>query len=336
MGKMLKVFLIISLVLGITGCSSNQPSSDQKPAVKVMKIGSVVQKERSTGLGLEKFAEIVNKESKGTIKVEVYHNGVLGDDRRTLEGLNMGTIQGTQVSTGNISAFVPQIAAFDLPFLFKDKATAYKVLDGPIGQEILQELPKAGFIGLSYWENGFRHITNNKKEIKTLEDLQGLKIRTTETKMHVDLFKEFGANPTPLSYNQLYSALEQKVVDGQENPIGNVKTAKFYEVQKYLTLDGHVYNAAVFLISKVFWDTLTDSEKDLMKRAAEEAKTYQRQMNEKEDTDYVDFLKKQGMTITELTPEEKARWRKAAQPIYEQYKQELGVDLMNKLLEATK
>ena len=340
MKKYLGLALVLCLAMAfIAGCSQEAPKKadgDKKAEVKVMKLGIVTNKDRSLTKGLVKFGEIVMKETNGAIKVEVFSDGVLGGDRQTLEGLQMGTIHGTSVSTGPIAAFVPQFDVFDLPFLFKDKATAFKVADGPIGQELLDKLPAVGMIGLNYWENGFRHLTNNKREVKTMEDIKGLKIRTLESKVHVDTWKMLGANPTPMSFSQLYTALEQGVVDGQENPYGNVVVNKFYEVQKYLTNTGHVYNASPFLISKKFWDTLSDKEKDIMKKAAKEAQVYQRQLNEKEDQDSLAFLKEKGMKINDLNPGEKEKIVAALQPLYTQYSATLGKELVDKMLAAVK
>ena len=329
-GLMVGMFLVVA-----AGCSS-KPAEPQKSGPKVMKLGIVTNKDRSLTQGLVKFGQIVEKESGGTIKAEVFSDGVLGGDRQVIEALQMGTVQGTAVSTGVIAAFAPRMDAFDLPFLFKDKATAYKVFDGPIGQELLGDLPKANIIGLAYWENGFRHLTNNKREVKTADDIKGLKIRTLESKVHVDSWKILGANPTPMSFSQLYSAMEQGVVDGQENPYGNVVMSKFNEVQKYLTNTGHVYNANVLLISKKFWDGLTDKERDIVKKAAEEAKVYQRQLNDKEDQDSVAILKEKGMKITDLNPGEKEKMQQILQPIYKQVSDAIGGDLVARLQAAAK
>lgn len=337
---LISLVVIMSLLLA-TGCSNSQApaaktTSGSTATPKVMKLGIVTNKERSLTKGLQKFAELVEKYSDGSIKGEVFSDGVLGGDVQVIQGLQMNTIQGTAVSTGVVAGFAPRFDAFDLPFLFKDKPTAFKVFDGPIGQELLKDLPAKKLIGLSYWENGFRHLTNNKREVKTMEDIKGLKIRTLESKVHVEAWKTLGANPTPMSFSQLYSALEQGVVDGQENPYGNVVTSKFYEVQKYLTNTAHVYNANVFLVSKGFWDSLTDKEKDAVTKASEEAKTYQRQLNEKEDQDSIAFLKEKGMKITDLNPGEKEKIIQAMQPLYKSVAQNIGGDLVDRLLAATK
>lgn len=351
--KKLYVFIVIISMLALVACSgqsdtttNNAPSDsasgkdqtvDSKSAeAKVMKLAVVVPKERSLAKGLYKFGEIVEKETNGAIKVEVYPDGQLGGDRDVLEGLQLGTIQGTTASTGPVASFVPRFNIFDFPFLFKDEEQAYEVLDGPIGQELLADLPVVGIVGLNYWENGFRHLTNNAKEVTTAEDIKGLKIRTLENSLHVDAWKALGASPTPLAYTELYTALQQGVVDGQENPYGNVSTAKFYEVQKYLTNTGHVYNASIFMISKKFWDSLTAEEQAIVKAAAEEAKVYQRAENQKEGEQALAFIKEKGMVVSDLAEGEKEKIREKLQPVYEKYTEQIGKELVDKVLEAVK
>ena len=329
MKKLLSMVIAASFTVGIAAPAA-------MAADKVMKCGIVTNKDRSLSKGLVEFGKILEKETGGSIKVQVFTDGVLGGDRQTLEGLQMGTIHCTSVSTGPIAAFVPQFDVFDLPFLFKDKATAFKVVDGPIGQELLNKLPAVGMIGFNYWENGFRHLTNNKREVKTAEDIKGLKIRTLESKIHVDTWKQLGANPTPMSFSQLYTALEQGVVDGQENPFGNVVSNKFNEVQKYLTTTGHVYNASPFLLSKKFYDGLTDKEKEAVKKAAKEAQTFQRAANDKEDQDSVGTLTQRGMKITALNPGEQQKVVASLKPVYDKYAEALGKELVDKLLAAVK
>ena len=328
MKKMKYCILAVALSLGLVASTVAAP--------KVMKLGTVSPKERSLTRGLVKFGEVVERESKGAIKVQVFGDGVLGGDRQTIEGLQMGTITGTTASTGPLTPFVAQFGIFDLPFLFKDKATAFKIVDGPIGQELLDKLPAVGIIGLNYWENGYRHLTNSRRAVKTLEDIGGLKIRTLESKIHVDTWRALGANPTPMSFSQLYSALEQKVVDGQENPLGNIVAGKFAEVQKHLTLTGHVYNASPFMLSKKFWDTLTDQEKEIMKIAAKEAQAYQRDLNEQEDQAGEKILKDEGMTISRLNPGEQEKIVAALKPVYDKYAEELGKELVDRLMKAIK
>lgn len=352
--KKMMYLVVFALVVALVGCAgqtsqnsgsgntnsegqnSQQGSEQVSKEAKVMKLAVVVPKERSLAQGLYKFGEIVEEKTNGSIKVEVYPDGQLGGDRDVIEGMQLGTIQGTTVSTGPVASFSKRLNVFDLPFLFKDRETAYRVLDGPIGEELLQDLPSVGIIGLNYWENGFRNLTNDVKEVTKAEDIKGLKIRTLENSLHMDAWKELGASPTPIPYTELYTALQQGVVDGQENPYGNIKTAKFYEVQKYVTETGHIYNASIFMISKKFWDTLSDEEKEIIKSAADQAKDYQRELNQKESEESLQFIKDQGMIVSELAPGEKEKIREKLQPVYEKYTKEIGKELVDKVLEAVK
>jgi len=318
---------------GSAGSSGGSGGGGSAPAqVKTMKIGVVMPKERSITQALYKFAEWVDEKTNGSVKVEIYPDGVLGGDRDVLEGLQLGTIEGTSLSTGLVAAHVPEFNVFDLPFLFENEQRAWAVLDGPIGQEMLDKLPDVGLIGLNYWENGFRHLTNSVRPVRTPDDVKGLKIRTLENQLHVDAWKTLGALPTPMAYNELYTALQQQVVDGQENPPGNITTAKFYEVQDYLTLTGHIYNAQPLLVSKIFWDKLTPQEQQALREAADQARDLQRELNAKENEESLNFLREQGMNIIELTPQEKKAFQDALAPIYDQYGPSVGVDLLNRIL----
>ncbi|MFC0558821.1 TRAP transporter substrate-binding protein [Halalkalibacter alkalisediminis] len=340
MKKLLTTLSLASmLALAACGGQSAEPSGQNGEEAatgeaKVMKLAVVTPDERSLTKGLYKFQEIVESETNGSIKVEVHPNGQLGGDREVLEGLQLGTIEGTTVSTGPVAQFAPRFAMFDLPFLFSDTDIAYEVLDGPIGVDLLNDLPEQGLIGLNYWENGFRHMTNDVREITSLEDIKGLKIRTLENDLHIDMWRELGANPTPMAFTELFAGLQQGVVDGQENPVGNVTTSNFYEVQEFLTKTGHIYNASLFMISKAFWDTLTEDELAIMTMAAEEARNYQRELNQQEELEAYDFLEENGMTITELSAEEQQKIFEKVQPVYEKYSSRIGEDLVNQLLDA--
>lgn len=335
---MVLVCLMAAMSLLLAGCSGSNEKGGASTGQsrKVMKLGSPNMRDSSLNQGLVKFAEIINKESGGSIEVQVFPDGVLGGDRQTLEALQMNTVQGTTCSSGPLASFAPRMEVLDLPFLFKDKPTAYKVLDGPIGDELLNDLSKVGMVGLGWWSNGFRHVTNSKREIKQLEDINGLKIRTMESRIHVDLWKKLGANPTPIAITQLYTALEQKTVDGQENPFGVIKANKFEEIEKYLTKTGHVYSASPFLISQKFWDTLSEQEKALVKKAAKEATAYQRQLNDKEDKDVEAYFIAKGMKVTEMDPQEKERIFRHLESIYQDVSARVGGDLVTRLVSATR
>lgn len=334
--------LLLVLCLMILGACSQQSTNNEKneepndsnakTSEKLMKLAVVTSEDRSLTKGLVKFGELVESKTNGSIKVEVYPNGQLGGDREVFESLQFGSIQGTTMSTGPIAQFVPKFNVFDLPFLFPNSEVAYEVLDGKIGSDLLAELESQNVIGLNYWENGFRHLTNGVKEVKTPDDVKGLKIRTLENDLHMDIWSELGANPTPMAFTELFAGLQQGVVDGQENPVGNVTANKFYEVQKYLSKTGHVYNASPFLISKDFWNTLSDEEKKAVQEAADEARDHQRELNQKEDEDGYKFLTENGMTITDITDEEKDAFLEKVKPVYEKYSASIGEEFVDELL----
>jgi tripartite ATP-independent transporter DctP family solute receptor len=333
------VSLVSMLFLAACGGQSAEPSGQNGEGAtsedaKVMKLAVATPEERSLTKGLYKFQEIVESETGGSIKIEVFPNGQLGGDREVFEGLQLGTIEGTTISTGPVAQFAPRFSMFDLPFLFSSVDVAYDILDGHIGTDLLGDLPEQGVIGLNYWENGFRHLTNDVKEISTLEDIQGLKIRTLENDLHIDMWRELGANPTPMAFTELFAGLQQGVVDGQENPVGNVTTTNFYEVQDYITKTGHIYNASLFMISKGFWDTLSEEEQEIITKAADEARDYQRELNQQEEVNAFAFLEEQGMTITELSSEEQQKIFDKVQPVYEKYSSRIGEDLVKELLDA--
>lgn len=331
--------LVFVMILGACSQESAKPNNEGDPngdagEQKLMRLAVVTPEERSLTQGLYKFAELVEEGTNGSIKAEVYPNGQLGGDREVLEGLQLGSIQGTTVSTGPVAQFAPRFTVFDLPFLFPNEEIAYEILDGDIGTNLLDDLSAQGIVGLNYWENGFRHLTNNVREIATVEDIKGLDIRTLENDLHIDFWRELGANPTPMAFTELFTGLQQGVVDGQENPVGNVTTTNFYEVQDYITKTNHIYNASLFMISEKFWNTLTDEEKAVVQEAADEARDYQRTLNQQESVEAFAFLDEEGMTITELSLEENQKLFEKVTPVYEKYSPIIGEEFVNELLEA--
>lgn len=338
--KKLVVFLVAMTMMILTACSGSGENengdSGGAAEVKTMKMAVATSKDRSLTKGLDKFKEIVEEETNGSIKVEVYPDGQLGGDRVVFEGLKMNSIQGTTMSSGPIAGFVKEFEVLDFPYLFKDEETAYKVLDGKIGTDLLTKLDSQGIIGLNYWENGFRQLTNNKREVKSVEDVEGLKIRTLESELHIDLWKSLGANPSPMPYTELFTGLEQGVVDGQENPAGNITTGNFYEVQDYVTKTDHIYNASVFMISDKFMQTLSDEEKEIVTKASEEARDYQRELNQKESEEAFAILEEEGMTVTELSKEARKGFEDKAKEIYGKYTSKVGEELVDQIMNEVK
>ncbi|WP_303799507.1 TRAP transporter substrate-binding protein [Alicyclobacillus macrosporangiidus] len=315
-----------------TGSSPTPSSSDQ---TVTMRLGIGLNEESTEYKGTVKFQQLVDQYTHGSVKVQLFPSGQLGNDLTMTQQLQSGALEATIPSTSPISTILPDFALFDLPFLFKDAKVADTVLDGPVGQDILKELPDKGLVGLAYWENGFRDLTNSKHPIKTLADLQGIKLRVMQTPVHIAFWKALGANPTPMSFDQVFNALQQHVIDAQENPIQTIYTQKFYEVQKYVTLSHHVYTPFVFLVSKIWWDKLTPDQQQAIQKAAVEAGQYQRQLNRDEAQQDLDQLKAKGMEVDSLSDSEREQWKQKIQPVYDEFTQK-NKDMANKLFDAIK
>ena len=219
-------------------------------AASTIRVGHVLAPTHPYQLGLEKFSELVSEKTGGKVKVEVFHSSQLGNERDLIEGLQLGTVEMCIVSTAPLSNFTTQFNVFDLPFIFSETQKTREILDGPIGQEILDTLDAQGIVGLCYFENGFRNVTNNVRPITKPEDLKGLKIRTMESPIHMASFRAMGANPTPMALGELFTALQLGTVDGQENPLAIINTSKFYEVQKFLSITEHFYALRVLSTTK--------------------------------------------------------------------------------------
>jgi len=279
---------------------------------------------------LEYFKELVEKNSDGRVQVNLYHSSQLGDDREMMEALQMGIQEVTCPSTAPIAPFVNGFKVFDLPFLFPSNEAADYVLDGPIGQELLKQLEDIGLVGLAYWENGYRQLTNSVSAVTTPEDVAGLKVRTMENPIHLAAWRTLGANPTPMAFGELFSAMQQGVVDGQENPWGTIYLQNFFEVQDYTTDTGHVYSPFVLMMSKDFWNELPGEMKGVVKEAAELSKWHNRKLNRQMNAEYLEKLKEE-MNVTILTPEQRAAFQEAVQPVYEQFADEIGTELIEKV-----
>jgi len=263
--------------------------------------------------GSKAFKEYVEKESKGEISVTIFPNNQLGNEREQMEGVQMGTIQMCSISTGTLSAQDPQMLAIDIPYLFGSKAAAYKFLDGPMGDRIRDEFSKkTGAVMLAYGENGFRHFTNRTRPIKSPADLKGLKMRTQENPAHIAMIKSFGATPTPIPFGELYTALSQGVVDGQENPVSLIESSRLHEVQKYLTLDGHFYSPFVLIINGDLYNQLTPEQREIVRGGAKAWSVRQREFNNADELRSLEEMKKTGVEILELDAAQLEEFRAAA------------------------
>lgn len=289
-----------------------------------LKFASANNKGHPQVTGMEKFAELIKEKSGGKIDVKLFPGGVLGGDVQTVSALQGGVIEMTVLNAGILASNVKQFGAVDLPFLFNSGEEADKVMDGAFGTGLMDLLPDTGLVGLGYWELGFRNLTNNRHPVTKLEDISGLKIRTIQSPIPIELFNSLGANAVPLPYTELYTALETGTVDGQENPAANILNAKFYEVQKYMTVTRHQYNPQIVLISKKVWDGLNDEEKAVFQSAATEARDYQRQVSREVDAKAIEDIKATGMEVNELSPEETQKLREAVKPLIDKFSAEIG------------
>jgi TRAP-type transport system periplasmic protein len=281
------------------------------------------------GVGIDAFAKVVEQGTNGRIKIQNFYSGALGGERESIEAVQLGTQELTLTSTGPVPNFVPETKILDIPFLFRDKAHAHAVLDGPIGDELLTKFDAKGFKALIWAENGVRHMTNNKRAVNVPEDLKGLKMRTMENPIHIAAYKAFGIVPTPMAFPEVFTALQQGTVDAQENPLSVILFAKFSQVQKHLTLTGHVYSPAVILMNKGTWDKLSAGDKAVFMDAAKAAVKANRARVAEDDAKGVAELRSQGMQIVENP--DKSKFIAALAPVNAEFEKQFGKAAIDKI-----
>lgn len=340
------LFLAPALAIMLTACggggtATEEPAPEaggeaapEQVETKTIRAGIGLNDAHPQYLGLLKFKELVEERTDGAIEVQTYHSGQLGDDRTMTEGLQLGSQEVTIPSTAPIANFVPEFSVFDFPFLFPTEEVADTVLDGEVGQKFLDMLPDQNLIGLAYWENGFRDLTNSVRPVATAEDFNGLKIRTMENELHLEAFRALGANPTPMAFTELFAALQQRTVDGQENPYATIYLQKFHEVQGHVSNTHHIYSPFVFLMSKTFFDGLTEEQQEIVQEAAVEAGLYQRELNREANAQYLEDLQAEGMTFTEVTPEAREEMVELIRPVLDKYAERIGAELVNEVYDA--
>ena len=275
-------------------------------------------------VGMKKFAAAVEAKSGGKIKVQLFLNGTLGSDQATLSAVKGGTVEMAVMNSGILASEVKALEIFDFPFMFNNEKEADAIADGPIGQKMHAALADKGIVGLSYWELGFRNITTGKRALNKVDDIAGLKLRVIPNAINVDWVKALGANPTPLPFTEVYSALEQGAIDGQENPISVIAANKFWEVQKFVALTNHQYNPQSVIFSKKVWDTLSPADRKIIDDSADEATKSQREASRAALASNLELLKKNGMTVTQLPAAEVAKLREKMKPVLEKHSALVG------------
>jgi len=297
-------------------------------AQKTLRMAYALSQQSHYGAGGEAFSRTIMEATGGKIQVQQFPNSALGGEREVIEGLQLGTIDLAIVSTGATLNFVPKTGVFDIPFLFRDLAHARKVLDGPLGQELLAEFDKRGLVALAWGEQGFRHLTNHVRPVATPQDIKGLKIRITENPIHLAAFRELGVLATPMAWPEVATALQQGTIDGQENPLSVILPAKLAQMEKYLSLTAHVYGPAVILISPAAYNSLTDQDKARVKDAGLKAAQAMRGFVDNIEQNGVEELKKQGMQVSTV---DHAAFVQAVQPVYPQYYKQFSQELIDSI-----
>lgn len=299
-------------------------------ATEVLKASHSVAPSHPYHLGLVKYAELMTERTNGAVTIDIFHSAQLGNERDNIEGLQMGTLDICVTSTGPMGGFEPRFFMFDLPFLFRDREHVYKVLDGTVGQELLKKLIDVGIVGAAYWENGFRQVTNSKRPINSINDIKGLKLRTMENQVHIDAFRALGVDPTPMAWSEVFTALQQGVIDGQENPVPIIYVQKLIEAgQKYLAMTNHVYSPSLFLISAITLERFDAKTRAVLVDTAKEVAFYERGLIKQMDEEQIGLLQKQGMVVT--YPDQ-AEFKAACQPIYTKYEERFDKKLIDNII----
>ena len=309
--------------LGLVGALSLAAAVSPASA-QTFKLGYSLAPTSHYGVGATAMAEELERLSDGAMKIEQFPANALGGEREMVEGLQIGTVDLVVTSTGPVGNFVPDTLITDIPFLFRDYEHAHAVLDGPIGQEILDKFPEHGLVALAWGENGFRNLTNSVRPVRTPEDAAGLKVRTMENQVHMEAFQTLGVLPTPMAFPELFTALQQGTVDGQENPIGVILSADFAQVQDHLSLTNHVYSPALILMSPIAYDGLSDEQKGWLDQAAAAGATAMREKVREDAETGVATLREQGMEVVEDV--DRAAFEAALQPAFESFAEQFGQD----------
>ena len=329
---MKKVIILASLMAvaaGIALCPSAASAAMKIKLAVVTKPGS------AQNIVADKFKELIEERSEGGITVQVFHSASLGNETEILQQIQMNTVQLGIITGGPFDTFDPIVRVINYPFLFRDNDQADKILDGPLGQEILTSLESSGFKGLCFSENGFRNLTNNKRPVKTAGDVKGLKIRVMASALHKSIWQALGANPTPMPW-PIYTELEQGVIDGQENPLWVMEVYKFYEIQDYMTLTRHVYSPHIDVASLNWWNTLKPEEQDLIQKTMYDAAVYQRKDNRDKNAARLAMLKEKGMTVEENPDIAAFREKVSGLKDMDLFAEPRVQELLVKILEATR
>lgn len=329
--KLALLIMIAVLALTLVACGGDKKDTsggDAKPEPMKLIASHVLGPTHPYQPGFEKMAEIVKERTNGEIIIEIFHSASLAEEEAAIEALQIGTIDITTVSAAPMTGFVKEYMASDLPFIFSSPEEAFAFYDGPVGDKLFELTEPIGLVGLAWWENGFRNFTTKNRAIYSPDDMKGLKLRTMNSPVHMASVRALGADAIPIPFGELYSALQQGVVDGQENPVANIHAMRFYEVQGYTILSRHFHDPSPTFISQKTWDRLTDEQKKIIKDAAIEARDYMRQIGIEQEAGLIEELKQQGMEVIELTPEQIKAFQDATKDVYKQFEDQIGTEYL--------
>ena len=313
----------------LAGSFASAWAADFQP--RIIRFGYGLAEDSNQGRAVKAFAEDLAKRTGGKLKAKGFASASLGNDNQMQNALIGGAQEMTVVSTATLVGIDDSFGIYDLPFVFRSEQEADAILDGAFGKKLAAKLDSKGLVGLVYWENGFRNLTNSKRPITKMEDMQGVKLRVMQNPVYIDMFNGFGANAIPLAFSELFTALESKTVDGQENPVNTIQSSKFYEVQKYLTITKHVYSPWIVLASKKWWDGLNADEKKAIQDAAVTSRDFERKDSRDAGAKAMDTLKQKGMQVTVLSNKEADRLQDAARPAIAKFSANGHAELVKEL-----
>ncbi|CAN7625746.1 TRAP transporter substrate-binding protein [Bosea sp. LjRoot9] len=321
---MTKTARIASLITGIALAALAGSAAQAQIKERNIRISNGINEDHPIGNGVAKMRACMAEKSGGKLKLQGFWGGSLGGDLQATQALRAGTQEMVITSSSPLVGIMPELGVFDLPFLLTNEKEADAILDGPFGKYIADKLPGFGVVNLSYWENGFRNLTNSKRAVAKAEELTGLKVRVMQNNIFLDSFKSMGANATPMAFGEVFAALETHAIDGQENPLVTIDTSKLYEVQKYLTMTRHAYTPMLTLYSKKLWDQLSPEEQAILTECSivgrDEERRVARDLNDKSLAN----LKSKGMLVSEVSPEELTKMREATAAVYQRHEATIG------------
>jgi TRAP-type transport system periplasmic protein len=324
--------LVLKVIAAAVAVAAFGVASAQDIKEHTFKFGVASSETHPAVAGMKKFAELIATKSGGKMKANLFFNSTLGTDQAVVSSMKGGTIEMAVMNSGILASEAKEMAIFDFPFLFANEKESDAIVDGPIGKKLHALLEQKGLVGLAYWELGYRQMTNSKRALNKVEDIDGLKLRVIPNPINVAWVKALGANPTPMPFAEVYAGLEQKAIDGQENPVSVIAAGKFWEVQKFMTLTNHQYNPQSVVFSKKVWDGLSAAEKKIVSDSATEAAGLQRKEARAAVAANLELLKKNGMTVTEFSPAEVAKLREKMKPVIAQFSSSVGEATVNEVM----